>query len=109
MIEKVEPITRCCSQHPDWQVLTDHLCRDFPDVDAEQVMRNVVDVQSVTTRFGLGQPEALDVGGLMVRYRLLVTTGVIPDVARTDPQTHHVGGRSDVIADPTERDTSMRV
>lgn len=109
MTEQLEPIERCCSQHADWQILTDHLCRDFPDVGAEQVMRNVLDVRSVTNRFGLAQTEALDVGGLIVRYRLLVTTGAIPDVARTDPQTHHVGGSPDLTADPAERDTSLRV
>jgi hypothetical protein len=51
-------------------------------------------VQAVAERFALDGREALDIGELIVRYRLMLTTGQIPDVARTDPQTHHMGGAS---------------
>lgn len=95
MTERLERLPRCCPQHSDWQELAEHLCRDFPAVAGEQVLRNLLDARSVTARFDLPQAEALDVGELIVRYRLLVSIGEIPDVARTDPQTHHVGASED--------------
>ncbi|HVV76434.1 MAG TPA: hypothetical protein VHC43_10390 [Mycobacteriales bacterium] len=92
MTDKLARIARCCPEHSDWQVLAEHLCRDFSSVTREQVLRNVLDAQAVTERFNLAPREALDIGELIVRYRLLLSTGKVPDVARTDPQTHHVGG-----------------
>lgn len=99
MTDKLERLPRCCAEHESWQVLAEHLCRDFPTVSRDQVLRNILDVQAVGERFDLGLREALDVGGLIVRYRLMLTTGQIPDVARTDPQTHHMGGASSSDAD----------
>jgi hypothetical protein len=92
MTEKLERLPRCCARHTDWPTLVAHLCQDFPAVESEQVLRNVVDARNVAERFNLDLTEALDVGELIVRYRLMLSTGQIPDVARTDPQTHHVGG-----------------
>ncbi|MGN6474491.1 MAG: hypothetical protein ACTHK4_12700 [Mycobacteriales bacterium] len=94
MTDKLERLPRCCAQHDSWQVLAEHLCIDFPAVSSDQVLRNILDVQAVSQRFDLDDREALDIGELVVRYRLMVATGQIPDVARTDPQTHHMGGAS---------------
>jgi hypothetical protein len=107
MTDKLEPLQRCCAQHPDWQTLTTHLQRDFPTVSSEQVLRSVLEAQAETERFDLPTGEALDVGELIVRYRLLVSTGEIPDVARTDPQTHHVAGVLAADAEHTNSDHDM--
>jgi hypothetical protein len=110
MTDKLERLPRCCAEHADWAQLAEHLCRDFPMVLSEQVLRNVVDAQTVTARFDLKDSDALEVGELIVRYRLLVSTGQVPDVARTDPQTHHVGGSAAGLDETTaEGDTSLRV
>jgi|SRR6185312_17122699 len=94
MSEKLVRLPRCCAEHDNWQVLAEHLCRDFPQIATDQVLRNLLDVQAVAGRFDLNAPEALDIAELIVRYRLMLSTGQIPDVARTDPQTHHMGGAS---------------
>jgi hypothetical protein len=75
------------------------------------VLRNVLDAQAVSERFDLTESEALDVGELIVRYRLLVSTGEIPDVARTDPQTHQVARADDADTSRVdeESDTSISV
>lgn len=99
MTERLERILRCCSHHDSWQVLAEHLCRDFPTVSNDRILRNILDVQTVTERFDLDAREALEVGELIIRYRLLLSTGAIPDVARTDPQTHHMGGASEAEED----------
>jgi hypothetical protein len=80
-------------------------------VSEERVLRNVLDAQAVTERFDLTESEALDVGELIVRYRLLVSTGEIPDVARTDPQTHQVARADDADMPRVdeESDTSISV
>jgi hypothetical protein len=84
----IERLPRCCLQHPDWQTLAEHLCRDFPTVGRDQILRSLIDAQRVTRRFDLEESDALETGELMVRHRLMLTTGRLPDVARTDPQTH---------------------
>lgn len=93
-------------------MLAEHLQRDFPTVSCELVLRNVLDARAVTERFDLGDKEALDIGELIARHRLLLTTGAIADVARTDPQTHHVAGRTGDLGEApagNESDTSIRV
>jgi hypothetical protein len=84
----IERLPRCCLQHSDWQTLAEHLRRDFPTVESEQVLRSLIEAQRVTRRFNLEEPDALDVGELMVRHRLMLTAGLLADVARTDPQKH---------------------
>ncbi|HWC36509.1 MAG TPA: hypothetical protein VG650_17005 [Mycobacteriales bacterium] len=103
MSEKLERLPRCCEQHSDWQVLTEHLGRDFPTVSGEQVLRNVLDAQTVTQRFKLDESEAIEIAELIVRYRLLLSTGQLADVARTDPQTHHVNGAAAALNTPPSR------
>lgn len=111
MAQRLERLPRCCPQHGDWQQLADHLCRDFPQVAGERVLSTVRNAQDVTRRFALDERDALDVGELIVRYRLLVGTGEIPDVARTDPQTHRVGDAqpADEERADVQSDTSIRV
>ncbi|HEX3900736.1 MAG TPA: hypothetical protein VHW74_16410 [Mycobacteriales bacterium] len=86
--DAIKRLPRCCLQHSDWQTLAEHLRRDFPTLESEQVLRSLVEAQRVTRRFNLEESDALDVGELMVRHRLMLTTGLLPDAARTDPQTH---------------------
>jgi hypothetical protein len=86
--EKLMPLPRCCSAHEDWNQLGEHLCRDFADVPTDQVLADLVEARVVTERFAMTTTEALDAGEVMVRYRLMLRTGQIPDVARTDPQNH---------------------
>jgi hypothetical protein len=86
--DSIKRLPRCCSEHGDWQTLADHICRDFPTVESEQVLRSLIEAQHVTRRFNLEAADALDVGELMVRHRLMLTAGLLSDVARTDPQTH---------------------
>ena len=91
MTTSLQPLPRCCPRHTDWQTLTDHLCRDFPSVGPETVLRGVLEARSVSAAFEVDLADQLDTVELMVRYRLMLTTGEIADAARTDPQTHHVG------------------
>ena len=88
MNEKLLPLPRCCDGHADWNCLAEHLCRDFPHVPQEDVLRDLVDARMVTERFAMPPDEALEAGELLVRYRLMLRIGEIPDVARTDPQNH---------------------
>lgn len=83
-----ERLPRCCEHHPDWGTLGDHLCSDFPAVLPGQVVRDLHEARSVTEAFGLNEAEALDIGELIVRYRLMLLTGAVPDGARLDPQIH---------------------
>ncbi|HVT21296.1 MAG TPA: hypothetical protein VHE57_07915 [Mycobacteriales bacterium] len=101
MTDRIGKLPRCCPKHDDWPTLVEHLRRDFPGIEEEQLLRSVLEAQRVTDSFDVHDDEALEVAELMVRYRLLLSTGEIPDVARTDPQTHHVGG-SDTDATSSE-------
>lgn len=89
---RVERLPRCCDRHSDWATLAAHLTRDFPAIPPRDVVRGLLEAQSMTQRFQLDEADALDVGELMVRYRLMLTTGELVDAARTDPQTHVMTG-----------------
>jgi hypothetical protein len=89
---KPEPLPRCCPVHTDWGTLALHLRVDFPSVAASEVLRSLHEARMATSRFDLDEEEAIEVGELMVRYRLMLTIGARVDGARIDPQTHTMSG-----------------
>lgn len=88
MTDTLSPLPRCCPKHADWRVLSEHLCADFPQVAQRQVVRDLVEARRITQTFGLDGVDALDIAELIVRYRALMASGEVDDVARLDPQPH---------------------
>ncbi|HEX3901180.1 MAG TPA: hypothetical protein VHW74_18690 [Mycobacteriales bacterium] len=79
---------RCCPQHRDWSTLADHLLDDFSAELPERVLRCLIDARVLTDRMGLESTDALETAELMTRHSLMLSTGMLVDSARTDPQTH---------------------
>lgn len=83
-----EPIVhRCCARHGDVDELIRHLVRDFAQVDAELVTREVARAVAAVRWIGLKQDELL-VSELIARVQLELNSGDRPAVARLDPQPH---------------------
>jgi hypothetical protein len=79
---------RCCPQHLDWSTLADHLLHDFAPELPERILRCLLDARLLTDQMGLESVDALETAELMARHSLMLSTGVLADSARTDPQTH---------------------
>jgi hypothetical protein len=89
-----EPLPRCCSSHPDWATLSQHLVDEFPDVGIADIVREVRRAQEAVEQVGLDVTEALSIGELIARQQLLMLAGQLQDVARLDPEHHARGGIS---------------
>jgi hypothetical protein len=85
------PMQRCCPQHDDWSTLADHLLREFATELPERVLRCLLDARVLTDRMALEATDALETAELMARHSLMLSTGMLVDSARTDPQTHRTG------------------
>jgi hypothetical protein len=88
MSVQLEKLPRCCPRHDDWVTLGEHLAADFVGVAVGDLLHDLIDARVTTERLGLDQGEALDIAELMVRHKLMLATGQLPDVARLDPQNH---------------------
>lgn len=88
MSVQLEKLPRCCPRHDDWVTLGEHLATDFPAVTVGALLHDLVDARVTTERLGLEPAEALDIAELMVRHKLMLATGQLPDGARLDPQNH---------------------
>jgi hypothetical protein len=108
----VPPLRRCCDRHDDWVVLRRHLIRDFSDVDSFTIDIELVEARHAVVWAGLDDADAFRVAELIVRNRVLIMTGQLPDDARLDPECHvrrasksGVGPRSPAAAPPPLRDS----
>lgn len=84
------PVQRCCPRHPSLAALTDHLLADFTELEAAEVVQQVVLARRAVEAFGLDEPDWVDTAELICRYRLSVLAGRFDDAARLDPQSHPV-------------------
>lgn len=100
--ESNQPLTRCCAVHADWPTLSAHLRAEFAELPAEVIAEELIKARRAVEMFGVDAPDGLPVAELIVRHRLLITTGRMPDIAKLDPQTH-VRGYADPQFSP--RDT----
>jgi hypothetical protein len=67
--------------HPDWTVLGEHLCNDFPAVPREDVLCAMSESRDAAKLFQLPPRDELDTAELIARSRLVALTG--------DPAAHN--------------------
>jgi len=92
--QSLEPLPRCCETHADWQELAEHLVRDFDELGAADVVRELVRAKDGVEGFGLDRREELEMGELMARHQLSMLAGRVADIARLDPERHVRSPRS---------------
>lgn len=90
-----EPLPRCCPRHSDWATLSQHLLVEFPDVDIEDVVREVRRAKDAVEHVSLDRSESVQIGELIVRHQLLMRSGQRAEVARLDPERHVRAGDPD--------------
>lgn len=83
-----DPLPRCCPTHPDWATLSQHLVDDFPEVSIGDLVREVRRAKDAVDQVELPDPEALEIGELIVRHQLMMRVGNVRDAARLDPERH---------------------
>jgi|SRR5581483_1762255 len=88
----VESLSRCCASHSDWSTLSEHLLREFPQLEIRDVLREVRAAKSAVTDVGLAEEDGLEVGELIARHQLLILIGARADGARLDPERHMRAG-----------------
>jgi hypothetical protein len=88
----VESLARCCASHSDWPTLTEHLLREYPQLEIRDLLREVSTAKTAVTNVGLDEEDALEVGELIARHQLLILTGARADGARLDPERHMRAG-----------------
>lgn len=79
---------RCCASHADWPTLGSHLVRDFRDVEATVVVRELGAAKAAATGLGLPMADALQMSELIARHQLMMLTGQVSDGVRLDPESH---------------------
>ena len=80
-------LPRCGAHHDDWPTMAQHLLDDFPECSIVDVVRELRDAKTAVDDVELDN-DALDIAELIVRHRLMVQAGRLPDVARLDPERH---------------------
>jgi hypothetical protein len=88
---EVQPLPRCCTSHPDWPLLVQHLVDDFPEVSLTDIVREVRAARDATQTAGLGDDDALATGELIARHQLMLLAGRLTESARLDPEQHARG------------------
>lgn len=83
-----EPMPRCCPDHSDWATLSQHLLLEFPEVAAEDVVREVRRAKDAVENVRLAADESVQIGELIVRHQLMMRSGRVAEVARLDPERH---------------------
>jgi hypothetical protein len=68
------PLPRCCAVHADWPTLAEHLLQDFPTATISEVVRELREARAEVDRAGLEGSDALLVGELVIRRRLVDPT-----------------------------------
>lgn len=79
---------RCCPSHDDWAVLHAHLAREFHDLQADHVFRELLRARDATDWMGLEVAEALEAAVMATRHQLRLRTGRLVDIARLDTERH---------------------
>ena len=89
MLEITERQVRCCPTHSSYDELTEHLVREFPDLDALVVAREVARAVGAARFTGVSDADdGLLMCELVARHQLQLLTGCTVDVAKLDPQPH---------------------
>lgn len=83
-----EVLHRCCTSHPDWRTLSQHVIDDFPGIPIGDVVREVRRAKDAVEQVDLPEEEALEIGELIVRHQLMMRAGHTREAARLDPETH---------------------
>ena len=81
-------LPRCCDSHDDWRTLGAHLRREFAELDADVVARELGAAQAAALRVGLAPRDALDMSEVIARHQLMLLTGRRVETARLDPESH---------------------
>jgi hypothetical protein len=89
-----ERLPRCCSQHPDWPTLSQHLAAEFPEIAIGDIIREVRRAKDAVDHVRLEETEALVTGELIARHQLSMLSGRMAEVARLDPERHARTGRA---------------
>lgn len=84
-------LRRCCRTHPDWTVLGEHLCSDFPAVPREDVLCAVSESRDAAKLFQLAPHDEIDTVELIARSRLVALT--------SDPAAHNQPRRMRLLTD----------
>ncbi|HET7407778.1 MAG TPA: hypothetical protein VFJ21_11675 [Mycobacteriales bacterium] len=66
------PLQRCCTTHPDWQTLTQHLMVKFDNLDGQRVIDAVGNARQAVDLGALDPDDALTTGEIIARYQLLM-------------------------------------
>jgi hypothetical protein len=85
---ELEPIRRCCGSHDDWGTLAEHLVKEFSEIPAQDVIRELARAKGAAESFGVDGSDMFDVAELMARHQLMLLGGQVEDVARLDPERH---------------------
>ena len=88
-LSSVDPLPRCCAQHPDWPTLSQHLVADFAELSVTDVIREVRHAKEAVATAGMTASDGLLTGELIARHQLMLLAGRIDDMARLDPETHN--------------------
>jgi len=83
-----ERLPRCCTRHPDWPTLSQHLVDEFPELAPADIVREVGRAKEAVEHVRLDLTEALAVGELIARHQLLMLSGRVTEAARLDPERH---------------------
>jgi hypothetical protein len=81
-------VVRCCTTHPDWPTLAQHLVDEFPEVGIGDVVREIAHAKSAVEQVDLGESDALHTAELIARQQLMLLCGRSIDTARLDPERH---------------------
>lgn len=83
-----ERLPRCCSHHPDWPTLSQHLVAEFSEIAIGDIVREVRRAKVAVEHVNLEPSEALITGELIARHQLAMLSGRVTEVARLDPERH---------------------
>lgn len=78
----------CCTHHPDWATLTQHIVDQFPGIAIGDIVREVGRAKDAVEQVALADEEALEIGELIVRHQLMMRVGQTKEAARLDPERH---------------------
>jgi hypothetical protein len=85
---EVQCMTRCCTEHPDWPTLAEHLLGEFPEINIADIVRQLQAARDAVQDIGMDARDALHTAELIARQQLLLLAGRLQDMARLDPERH---------------------
>ena len=72
---ELNPLPRCCPEHPDWETLLRHLTGDFAELSGTDVLRELARARQAVRIVTLDHQDALHVAELIARHQLMMTAG----------------------------------